>query len=339
MLLSFREKENGIMNDIILTICIPTYNRSFYLDRSLFYITSQIERRGSLIEIIILDNDSIDDTYDIVHKYIQLGFPINYIKNEYNLGADKNVDKCYQLGNGKYVLALGDDDILVLDSINKLLSILEDSDYGVVHLTSKSISSNDIYKIEKSFLKHRLFYNHNLFFNTVGYNITFISANIVNRKYYKYEIVPRYNGSNLPQIPYIISSILNANSNLIIDDPILMAQVDNSGGYNLFTVFGVNFNKILLELSVDYPGSQFYKIITNKLLVFFFPFWIIKLKRDKIFEGNSQSNILLPLFKRNYRFWIFCFPLMLLPYYFAVIYHFVILLPNRVAKCVSKILN
>lgn len=328
------------MNDIILSICIPTYNRSKFLDRALFYITNQLENIGSFLEIVVLDNDSDDNTFEVVQKYIHLSFPINYIKNDCNLGADFNVDKCYQVAKGRYVLTLGDDDILILNSIEKLINILNDSDYGVIHLTSKSIDSDVVYKLQKDYLDHKIYFNSNQFFDKIGYNITFISTNIVNKKYYNNINGLNFAGLNLPQVPYIIHSILRAKKNLIIEDCLIRAQVDNTGGYNLFKVFGNNLIKILFELSLEYPGTKFYKIITDKLLVYFFPFWIIKLKKDLNFKKSESPNtLLLPLFKRNIRFWIYCYPLEFMPYYFAIIFNFATLIPHRLNKYLLKLFD
>lgn len=321
------------MNNILLSICIPTYNRSFFLNRCLFYVTNQIETIKNKLEIVVIDNDSNDETFEVVQKYIDLDFPIVYIKNDYNLGPDVNVDKCYQIARGKYVLALGDDDIIVLNSLNKLLRIINQSDYGVIHLTAMPIESDMIYKLEKDKLNFKIFSNHNDFFNKVGYNITFISTNIVNKKYYDISISSKYLGSSLPQVPFIARSILKANQNLIIKDTLVRAQVDNSGGYNLLKVFGINFYNILFDISKEFPDSKIFQIINNKLLTYFFPFWIVKLKNDINFEKFEKPNlILMPLYKKNLRFWFFCFPLDYMPYKMAFIYNFATHIPHKIKK-------
>jgi glycosyltransferase involved in cell wall biosynthesis len=323
------------MNDILLSICIPTFNRARFLNRSLFYLTSQIESIVNSIEIIVIDNDSDDETYSVVQKYIETGCQISYIKNDYNLGADVNVDKCYQIARGKYVLVLGDDDLIVLNTLNKLINILDKSDYGVIHLTAKPIESDLIYELNKENLNFKTFNNSNDFFYKIGYNITFISANIVNKKYYNSVITSNYLGSSLPQVPLIVHSIINAKSNLLITDAIVRAQVDNSGGYNLLKVFGVNFNNILLDIGLKYPETRVHQIITNKMLSYFLPFWIVKLKKDANFDKSKKSNILfMPLYKSNFRFWIYCYPLEFMPYKIAFLYNYIIHIPHKTKKVI-----
>jgi glycosyltransferase involved in cell wall biosynthesis len=317
----------------ILTIAIPTYNRAKYLNRCLHYVTSQISKNENTLELIVSDNNSNDETKEIVQNYINLGYNIKYFKNEVNHGPDINIDKCYELASGKYVLALGDDDIIISNSINKLLDILKQDDYGVIYLNSKPIDSNTNYNFEKLSLSCEKIHQQNKFLDKVGYNVTFISANIINKFFYDKNTLSNYYDTNLVQVPFIMEAILCSSNNLIINDCILRVQVDNTGGYKLFKVFGSNFNKILIDLNKRHQNKKFQKIITNKLLTFFFPFWIIKLKKDLNFGESDNPNLILkPLYKKYIKFWIFCYPLCFLPYYIAIVYNFFTMIPYRFNK-------
>ena len=57
------------MSDVkpLLSICIPTYNRSGYLEQCLESIVHQ--ERFDEIEVIISDNCSTDDTEAVCKKY------------------------------------------------------------------------------------------------------------------------------------------------------------------------------------------------------------------------------------------------------------------------------
>src|SRR5665647_1822946 len=86
----------------LLTIAIPTYNRAEYLNTCLSHITLQLNSYESLVEVIVSDNCSSDNTLDVVHSYLEKGFNIRYIRNESNLGADNNIVNCMILSTGKY---------------------------------------------------------------------------------------------------------------------------------------------------------------------------------------------------------------------------------------------
>ena len=55
----------------LLCICIPTYNRSKNIKRSLDSIVNQNEFLNRTVEIVISDNASADDTEEVVKPYLE----------------------------------------------------------------------------------------------------------------------------------------------------------------------------------------------------------------------------------------------------------------------------
>ena len=90
-----------------VTIAIPTFNRSRYIDKA---IESVLEQTYQDFELLVIDNASTDNTEDVVHSFVDKR--IRYVKNEKNIGIIGNWNKCVQLSSGKYLTILGDDDIL-----------------------------------------------------------------------------------------------------------------------------------------------------------------------------------------------------------------------------------
>jgi glycosyltransferase involved in cell wall biosynthesis len=70
-----------------LSICIPTFNSSKYLSETLDSIVAQFINKDifNKTEIIISDNDSPDNTFEVVKKYQEKYSNIHYFKNETNL--------------------------------------------------------------------------------------------------------------------------------------------------------------------------------------------------------------------------------------------------------------
>lgn len=106
-----------------LSICIPTYNREKFLKELLDSIIIQIDNRNKInIEICISDNNSIDGTEKLIKEYIKKNkVKIRYHKNPKNMGADFNYLKCVEIATGEYCWLIGSDDILIENSINKVL--------------------------------------------------------------------------------------------------------------------------------------------------------------------------------------------------------------------------
>lgn len=119
----------------ILSICIPTYNRSFYLKDCLKDLCDQFIKNPELsddVEIIISDNDSMDDTHGIVSEYRKRFKNIRYFKTIKNLGFDLNVVNAVEKAGGKYCMYLGDDDAIAIGGVKFLTDYLKDKEISVL---------------------------------------------------------------------------------------------------------------------------------------------------------------------------------------------------------------
>lgn len=107
-------------NNIMLSICIPTYNRAKYLD---ICLQSIIHYKGTDIEVLIQDNNSPDDTAQIVSKFQDSRF--NYEKNETNVGVRKNIRILFNKAQGDYVFCLTDDDYFLPGAIERVMNFIK----------------------------------------------------------------------------------------------------------------------------------------------------------------------------------------------------------------------
>lgn len=118
------------MNKPILSICIPTYNRSKYLTECLNSIVCQFDNEEIIgnVEIVISDNASEDDTQKVVKDFQDKYKNIKYFRNENNLGFDRNVEKVIMSANGSFLWTLSDDDYIINDSLYYLIDVLKDNE-------------------------------------------------------------------------------------------------------------------------------------------------------------------------------------------------------------------
>lgn len=87
------------MKQPLLSICIPTYNRSKYLKKSIESIISQKEFLEHMVEIIISDNASEDDTKTVATFFAQKYDNILYFRNDENV-QDRNFPIVLSEANG-----------------------------------------------------------------------------------------------------------------------------------------------------------------------------------------------------------------------------------------------
>jgi glycosyltransferase involved in cell wall biosynthesis len=104
----------------ILSICIPTYNR----DTILYNLLNKLIKCPSKeIEIVVSDNASKDKTKELVGSIKDPR--IKYYRNKKNLGFDANLLKLVDRANGDFLFFTGDDDDIEDDIFPWIVDIIK----------------------------------------------------------------------------------------------------------------------------------------------------------------------------------------------------------------------
>ena len=122
----------------LVTIAIPTYNRSGYLGQAL---ESAVRQTYPNIEIIVSDNCSTDNTESVVKGFNDSR--IRYIKQKENIGPDPNWNLCLQEANGSFFLLLQDDDAIDKQFLDVCMKAANYStDVGIIRTGTREIDSD-----------------------------------------------------------------------------------------------------------------------------------------------------------------------------------------------------
>jgi abequosyltransferase len=125
--------------EYLLSICIPTYNRAKLLPIALDSVLNQFQQSpelANLIEVVVSDNASSDNTQSLVLQYQQKFSQVKYFRNAENLGGDLNLANSVVKATGKYAWYLGDDDALVPGSLACVVKVLKQYQPAVVGVGS-----------------------------------------------------------------------------------------------------------------------------------------------------------------------------------------------------------
>ena len=128
------------INKPLLSICIPTYCRAPYLQECLASLTKQFEQNSALlnmVEIVISDNASTDNTTEIVSNFQKKYNNIKYVRNDTNVGPDENYIHSVLKANGTYGWLMGDDDFIVQGGISFVVDFLQQNRVSVFTFDSK----------------------------------------------------------------------------------------------------------------------------------------------------------------------------------------------------------
>jgi glycosyltransferase involved in cell wall biosynthesis len=229
-------------NPIILSICIPTYNRAEYLEATIHSIVNQKRfKETNEVEIVISDNCSDDNTREVCEKYITIySEKIRYYRNTENI-KDKNFEKVLSYGRGVF-LKLNNDTLMhqnntldiIIDAINQ--NIIKKDIIFFSNGTNKNITNIHCANLD-SFIK------------TVSFYSTWIACfGIWKDDFDAIENFSRIAHLQLVQTDVLLRLISSNRSVMVCNTKIFYAITPKSQkGYNFFEVFVTNYLSILLS--------------------------------------------------------------------------------------------
>ena len=131
----------------LLSICITTYNRDKWLSLSLKTLMRWTEPYRDLIEVVVCDNASTDDTGKVAKPFLKKK-NFRYHCNPENVGMLGNLKVTANLARGKYVWILGDDDLVKEGAVEAVISaIQEHPDTSLVYLNYSYTRVTDADKV------------------------------------------------------------------------------------------------------------------------------------------------------------------------------------------------
>lgn len=160
------------MNDIILTIAIPSFDRNEILIKNLSVLIPQL---NNSCELLIIDNCSpvpIEYSFNFL-SINEPDFSFRIIRNNFNVGGNENILRCIEYANGEYVWLLGDDDIPAPNAINNILSDIKTFPEALVfnmNTISKTHQTRDLTQVVKgatAYLRSFTFFGEIIFISAL----------------------------------------------------------------------------------------------------------------------------------------------------------------------------
>jgi glycosyltransferase involved in cell wall biosynthesis len=128
-----REESNlkEIKNTLIpvVSVCIPTYNGSKYLEACL---QSVYQQTYIDFEIIICDDCSTDNTLEIAKAFQEKDTRIKLFVNENNLGLVGNWNHCIELADGEWIKFVFQDDLMSKTCLQEMIQVTNNNTQMVV---------------------------------------------------------------------------------------------------------------------------------------------------------------------------------------------------------------
>lgn len=314
-----------MLNEIILSICIPTYNRSKFLSEALDSIIISLNGFEDRLEIIISDNASTDDTIDVVKDYQSKFSFIRYNRNKENV-FDKNCFIAASLSKGKYIWIFSDDDKMEEKAVTNVLNYINQN-YNLI-ICNYSLWDNNFTSILKEKFyrtsKNIDFNDHNKILKKLGNTLQFISSIVVEKNTFFNLNEEEYNSLHEYGISIAFSlycGIINNVNAVLIAKPQVRYRgynsplTDKKTWYKYFaTGTSLLFQKLRKK---GYTNNAIYSaknIVLKRYIL-----------HDISFRKRNGENLggiftlIYPYYKHQFLFWLAITPIIFAPKFIIVI--------------------
>ena len=246
------------MNNVLVSIIIPIYNASFYLNRCIESIVNQTIKD---LEIVLVDDGSKDNSLTICKEWAIKDKRVTVIEQE-NSGVSVARNQGLEYCKGKFILFLDSDDWLALDAVEVLLNEQQKNNADCVVFGFNQTSGN-IWAPNSDITYHSLTELKKEF--SYWLNTELLSSSV--NKLYKKELIKRSYPVGMAfgeDLLFSLEYLEQCKCISFIKDPLYQHEVYNN--LSLTHTFNIQrfgdietIQKKILEFSVEKSDKELYK--------------------------------------------------------------------------------
>lgn len=169
------------MKNPIVSVIIPAYNCSKYIEKAIESILSQ----DMPLEIIIIDDNSQDNLGQAIGKYLILENFL-YIKNEKNLGVAESRNRGVQIATGDYIAFLDADDWWKEDKLIKQIDLMIKKDCVLCFTARELVNEDGITTGKVIHVQDEINYDSLLYHNCIACSSVVLKREVAIRNPMKY---------------------------------------------------------------------------------------------------------------------------------------------------------
>ena len=283
------------MEKLLVSICIPTYNRVDALKRCVDSIIQNKYYSPESIEIVISDNCSTDGTQEYVQGVVaNRNCNILYNRNENNIGGDLNFIKVLSIAHGDFKKLHNDYCVYTEEGLGFLLD--------TVRKYSQSRTLLFFSVREKEPFSYVKCDNMDAFFEASGTDVSWIgSYGFWSEDFESLESKDRLLKTKFMQVDWILRLLKKKNGAVVCCGSLTswVKMTTKHGDYNFVQLFTQSFPKLFLPYieSKDISPST-YETLMKRLLIMLLR-WSFRLKFEKknySYETSDTSRLLKECF-------------------------------------------
>lgn len=159
----------------LVSVIMPAYNAAEYIEDS---IRSVLEQTVSEVELIVIDDCSVDETIDIVNRLAQKDSRIRLYRNKQNMGTARSRNRGMELCRGVYVAFLDSDDIWHPEKLGKQLERIRQSNADLLYTSYAIVDVSGRRRCEDFHVPSRIDFEGLLKENVIGCSTVLFSRTI-----------------------------------------------------------------------------------------------------------------------------------------------------------------
>ena len=257
--------------NIAISIIVPVYNSEKYIDKCLESLVNQTLNN---IEIIIVNDNSTDNSLSKINRYLDIYDNIILIDKKTNEGVSKARNDALKVAKGKYILFVDSDDTIDYSTCNILYNAAIQNDIDIIMFNFEYVYLNNKHITSKINLVENKVYNSIDMVKEILTTRNNVHGHICN-KFYKKDILIsnriRFREDIKLYEDYLfnIETFLVSKSIKYLDlDLYYYLQHSNSSIRNIDIENTKNVSKIINIIKSDLERNNVLDIINNEFLYF-----------------------------------------------------------------------
>ena len=263
----------------MLSICIPTYDHAEPMRKCLEALIPQAKQHN--IPIYISDNASTDNTLEVLKSFSRV-YPFFYFKvNAENTGVDQNMVSAARMAESKYVWTFGSRRILLPGMLNKIYTVLKESNLDLLVLNDL----NSKYTVPES----KKYSSAREVFKELNRNLTGLGFQILPLEAWKSNTALKYDGTEWTVFGLVLDFIADKkNLNVFfISEPCATSSGESHWKTKCFQIWS-NWKKVVYSLPEIYLKEDKDFVIRKSVNYFFAGpnFDLLNLRAKSIYNSD-----------------------------------------------------
>lgn len=282
------------MDNYLLTVAIPAYNRPLFLENSLRRILKN-SSLSSHVQILVSDdsnkNNQVINKKNIDQLIRTFNFFIEYFINP-KPGYRNNWLNCFNKSKGKFLLVLGDDDLLINNALEKIIQcIKKNGNVGLISYDACSYKQLDFDQDDKiTNINIKVYNSTHGFFEHCGPRITHISSILLNKRLADKAFKKNVAHPSIIQMEYIFCAVQHSRNYAYIKHELVASYTEmNAWGCEGLRLFSYDLGIVMDNYIND--NTKLISVIEKSFILRFYPIDIYRARKNYEDDSSYQKNI------------------------------------------------